>query len=157
VPTFIRRPSPPVKGRKDYNAYRQEVREDFGGYCAYCGVHESEWPHGPRNYELDHFKPKGPKHFPHLINDFYNLRWCCRICNGRDAKGDHWPSNEQEILGDGFVDLCQENWQDHYQILPDAGFEPLTRKAIYTIAALHLNSEDHLDLRRKILASVSLT
>ena len=154
--TFSRR-HPPPKKRKDckyYGAYREEVRKDFKGYCAYCGVHENDWPHNIKNYQLDHFRPKGNLEFPEfqaLINDFYNLHWCCHICNRADAKGDTWPSPEEEEQGYGFVDLCKDDWTDHYRIFPDGRIEAITKKARYTIRLLSLDNEDYTKHRREIL------
>ena len=149
--TFPRRQSAPEKGRKDYRVYRPEVREDFNGYCAYCGVHESEWPHEAKTYELDHFKPKSRPEFEHLKNDFYNLRWCCCICNGRSAKGDHWPSPEEIALGMHFVDLCEDDWQLHYRVFPNGKLEALTSQARYTVQVIGLDSDDYVKLRKRIL------
>ncbi len=149
--TFPRRQPPPKKGRKDYHVYRQEVREDFNGYCSYCGVHESDWSHNEKNYHLDHFKPQAQ--FDDLDDskdNFYNLRWCCHICNRRDAKGDKWPSPEEEAQGKGFVDLCEDDWQDHYDILPDGKLHALSAKAFYTIEAIGLNGEDYVKQRLEI-------
>lgn len=153
--TFPRRqPAPTKRGNcSRYRVYRQEVREDFHGYCAYCGVHERDWPHNQKNYHLDHFKPKGKPEFEDLQDDFYNLRWCCHICNRSDAKGDKWPTPDQEARGDGFVDLCVEDWQDHYSILPDGRLETLTSKAKYTVEIIGLNHEDYIRHRKRILDS----
>lgn len=152
MPTFPRRNPAPTKRRAvvDYRAYREEVREDFNGFCAYCGVHEHDWPHGPKNYCLDHFKPKGRPEFAYLKNDFYNLRWCCRICNGTDAKGDKWPSPEEEALGFGFVDLCEDDWKKHYRILADGKLEGRTPQAEYTIQAIGLNNAGYVRQRISI-------
>ena len=102
-------------------------------------------------YELDHFKPKDEDLFPKLINEFYNLRWCCRICNARSAKGNNWPTPEEEAQGYGFVDLCVDDWQKHYKVLPDGQLEALTRKATYTIKVIGLNKPNHVKERLKIL------
>lgn len=128
------------------------MQEDFKGYCAYCGVHESEWPHAAKNYQLDHFKPKGNALFKALENDFYNLRWCCHICNRADAKGETWPSATEESRGESFVDLCQDDWTRHYNILPDGKLEALTNKATYTIRIIGLNDRDYVRHRLQILA-----
>lgn len=156
--TFPRRASPPQKRRVDYHVYREEVREDCHGCCVYCGVHENHWDFRDANYELDHFKPK---HFDpvdvdpkkSLRNDFYNLRWCCHICNSRARKGSKWPTPEEETLGAGFVDVCNENWYEHYEVQKDGQLKSLSDKATYTIEAIGLNDEGYIRQRLRILAA----
>lgn len=149
--TFLRRDAPPIKTRKGYRWFREEVREDFNGYCAYCGVHEDQWPHREKLYQQDHFRPR--KVFPddEYVNGFYNLCWCCTVCNRVDAKGDKWPSPEEEALGKGFVDLCEDDWEMHYEIQPNGVLKPLTMKADYTIETIGLNGQDYVEHRLSII------
>jgi hypothetical protein len=74
------------------------------------------------------------------------------MCNRSGGKGSHWPSEEEESQGFGFVDLCEDDWQTHYQILPDGKLEPLTKKAVYTIETLLLNTDGYVEHRKDILA-----
>lgn len=69
-------PPPDVSG--GYAAFRPYVRADFQQCCAYCCLHEF-WAGGVGNFELDHYRPVS--RFPHLVRDFYNLRYACHVCN----------------------------------------------------------------------------
>lgn len=138
-------PAPKVKG--DYPAFRPYVRQDFEQCCAYCYLHERH-AGGEKNFELDHFRPL--KQFPKLRRVFENLHWSCHVCNGIKSKSNHWPSDELLARGIRFVDLCEDDFDQHYQVLPDGTLNPLTLSASYTIDTIDLNSE-HLRKLRAIL------
>ena len=141
MPEFVRRtPCPQVKG--GYAAYREYVREDFRRRCAHC-VMEELHAGGVRNFEIDHFRPRG--RFPECINDFYNLYWSCHPCN--QNKRDEWPSPALEEQGIGFVDLCSDDFDKHYED-EEGKLKPLTRSGAYTVDVIRLNSEHLVDLRR---------
>lgn len=140
------RPAPTVKG--DYQDFRPFVRADFQQHCAYCLLPELH-AGGENNFEMDHFRPKW--RFEHLIRDFYNLYWACHVCNHK--KRGKWPDSELEQRGIGFVDLCQDDFQAHYEVCEDGTWRPLTASAEYTIDSLRLNCPHLLELRR-FLASI---
>jgi len=133
-------PAPEVTGA--YGAFRPYVRQDFHACCAYCLMHEF-WAGGERNFELDHFQPVSL--FPERERDFYNLYYACHVCN--QAKSDHWPPPTLEARGIGFVDLCADDWETHFRLLPDGNLTPLTEAARYTLLTLRLNSEHLVALR----------
>lgn len=138
-------PAPKVKG--DYTAFRSYVRVDFEQCCAYCYLHERH-AGGEKNFQLDHYRPKGK--FKELRRVFTNLYWSCSVCNGFKSKSNHFPSDELFAKGVCFVDLCQDDFEQHYKILSDGTLEPLTPSASYTIDFIDLNS-DHLKKLRTIL------
>lgn len=138
-------PAPIVKG--DYPAYRPFVRKDFEQCCAYCYLHERHAA-GEFNFQLDHYRPKHL--FPNLRKQFENLYWSCSVCNGIRSKYKHWPSDELLAKGICFVDLCKDDFDQHYEILPDGRLKALTPSADYTIDKINLNS-DHLVKLRAIL------
>lgn len=144
---FVRtNPAPIVKG--DYPAFRPYVRADFERCCAYCYLHEFH-AHGEKNFQLDHFRPKDK--FPHLRRDFYNLYYCCSVCNGIRSKSNQWPSDALLAKGISIVDLCKDTFEDHYEILPDGRLNPLTKSAEYTIKIIDLNSDHLIAYRRALL------
>jgi hypothetical protein len=98
---------------------------------------------------LDHFCPRN--RCPERIHDFYNIYWSCHGCNKPGGKHGHWPSDELLEQGYGFVDLCEDRFEDHYKLMPDGTLEPLTRKATYTIRHIGLNCEDLKRLRSRLL------
>ncbi len=68
------------------------------------------WAGGEENFELDHFRPRSL--FPDGTDDFYNLYYACHPCN--HFKGDQWPSQSLQDEGIGFVDLCGDDFSDHF-------------------------------------------
>lgn len=126
----------------DYTAFRSFVREDFRQCCAYCLLHEF-WMGGEANFELDHFRPVSK--FPHLVSSFYNLYYACHVCN--HTKHNHWPSEEFAQRGIQLVDLCQDEFDQHYHLHADGNLEPLTESAHYTLLLLRLNSPHLVRLR----------
>jgi hypothetical protein len=143
------RPAPKVKGA-GYAKFRPFVRLDFTECCAYCLLPEL-WRAGEKNFELDHFRPQSRPEFKHLINNFYNLYYSCHVCNRN--KWNTWPPPEYLAKGIGFVDFCRDNFSDHFRLLPDGRWEPLTASARYTEQILLLN-DPHLVRLRFILARI---
>jgi hypothetical protein len=137
-------PAPEVSG--SYAAFRPYVRADFRQCCAYCCLHEF-WTGGMGNFELDHYHPVSL--FPHLIRDFYNLRYACHVCNL--TKSDYWPSPEMEAESIGFVDLTLDTFADHFRLEENGLLLPLTTSAEFTISILRLNTDHLQQLRAFIL------
>jgi uncharacterized protein (TIGR02646 family) len=139
---FLRRnPAPPLK-RKDYRLFRLAVREDFHETCAYCLLSE-RWAAGVENFELDHFRPRAV--FPQLLLNYYNLYWSCHVCNR--IKHALWPSPALQQRGITFVDLCVDNFDDHFLEDPSGRWLPRTPSAEYTIDVLRLNRPHLVTLR----------
>jgi len=139
-------PAPSVKG--GYGAFRTYVRGDFEQCCAYCFLHE-RYAGGEESFWLDHFYPKDATLFPARINDFYNLYWSCMPCNRR--KWNQWPPDEVLAHGICFVDLCIDDFDQHYRLRSDGRLEPLTPSAAYTIAVIRLNREHLVKIRVLLL------
>lgn len=97
---------------KKYEDYKQELRDDFGGKCAYCDDSDA-FCGGRRNYHIDHFAPK--TRFPELINTYSNLLYACPYCN--IAKSDKWEGNNAtsplNAKGEGFCDPCTQEYYKH--------------------------------------------
>lgn len=127
------------------------MREDFRGTCAYCLL-EERWSAGAENFEIDHFRPQSK--FPLLALDFYNLYWSCHVCNR--VKGSRWPPQALRDRNIGFVDLCVDEFADHFAEGADGVWLGLTESARYTIEALRLN-RPHLVWIRKTLRAMDLT
>lgn len=141
-------PAPIVK--HPYRDFRPFVQADFRRCCSYCCLHE-QWAAGEENFQIDHFRPKSK--FPNLINDFYNLYWSCAVCNSPYCKGDTWLTQEEMNKGVGFVDLCSDDFEDHYHLQPDGYLVGLTDSARYTIEKIRLNRKHLVFLRAYILSN----
>lgn len=140
-------PVPDIPGTK-YDRFQEYVRSDFEECCAYCYLHEDHIG-GRRHFQIDHFCPR--RNCPDRVNDFYNLYWCCYGCNKPGRKHDYWPSDELIALGYGYVDLCEDRFEDHYTLLSDGALQPLTKKAQYTIRQVGLNCDELKKLRLRLL------
>jgi hypothetical protein len=147
MPHFTRRPTAPnVKG--SYHSFRQFVREDFTQQCAYCLLSEI-LAGGKENFELDHFRPRSL--YRHLQNDYYNIYYSCHPCN--HIKRDAWPSAELEARGITLVDLCADEFTQHFQPSDDGVWYGLTPAGAYTIDVLRLNRKHLLEIRRLLAAA----
>lgn len=122
---------------------RAALEEDFEGCCAYCLFHDPLM----EAFEVEHFRPR--KLFPALARDYANLRYACRICNL--AKGETWPSPEQEREGVVFVDFTREPWSRHFELIGAGILSPLSRPGAFTLDKLALNRQS-LVRRRRFLA-----
>jgi len=140
---FLRRQIPPPEAN-DYTKYRPFIREDFRECCAYCLLHEII-AGGEANFELDHFRPKSHPEFAGLVNDFYNLYYSCHVCN--QCKGQAWPDTELIEQDYRFVDLCSENFSDHFREERDGLWMPLSKPGEYTEARLRLNRKHLVEIR----------
>ena len=144
MPVFTRRTEPPAP-QSDYQAYRQDVREDFQRCCAYCLRPESVTG-GEEQFQLDHFKPKSI--YPTLINEYYNLYWACGACNRFKGAS---PSKAAAAKGARFIDTAAERFDTHFEnVMSNGTWQPITQTAKYTSGRLRLNSPAKMDLREKL-------
>lgn len=144
MPYFTRtRPIPNVLG--GYAAIRLLVRKDFDACCAYCLMDEL-YGGGEENYEIDHFRPKS--RFPELKDDFYNLYYACHPCN--HIKRDKWPSEALQGRGVYLVDLCKNDFEDHFREIANGAWEGNTTSGSYTIDILRLNRRHLLEVRQLV-------
>ncbi len=124
---------------RDYQQYRQEIREDCLGRCVYCDSHENELG-GQEFMDLDHFRPKVYEEFKHLANDPHNLVWSCKVCNRK--KWSHWPAlgiGNSVIDKEGFIDPFEEDRREYFAVRQDGEMVALKPPASYIISLLVLN------------------
>ena len=116
--------------------------------CAYCLLQEgSEITGGFQSFQLDHFRPVAV--FPILVNDYWNLYYCCHWCN--NAKSDTWPDATERKQGFRFVDPCVENFFGKHAQLDSVSGELrfITPAGEFTIREILLNRKVFKDLRRR--------
>jgi hypothetical protein len=106
--------------------------------------------------EVDHFRPKRRPEFAPLEHQWTNLYYCCRRCN--QHKSDHWPTDQQTLQGLRFVDPCEEDPDEHFQLCRHPQHDdlcwvtPLTGAARYTIEKVRLNRDQLVHIRRSLAA-----
>ncbi len=139
-----------------YNDYKPHLQPLFRSRCAYCISHE-EMMGGYDAMEVDHFRPLSRPEFKHLENEWTNLYYACRLCNGRGGKSNHWPTDEEEARGLRFIDPCEDDPDDHLRITrhPNSGdlcwLRALTPAGRYTRDKIGLNRKQLIDIRRRLM------
>mgnify|MGYP005763196489 CR=1 FL=1 len=111
-----------VGEQTDYEKYRDELREDFGFICGYCGKEEAITSKG---FEIDHFVPKSIA--PERETDYYNLVYACFTCNRKKSK--KWPTKNKDLHNDGkvgFVDPATDEFDLHLQRSEDGNIQGIT-------------------------------
>lgn len=118
--------------------------------CAYCESHLSHVSYG----HIEHFKPKS--RYRELCFEWDNLLLGCAVCNGKQFKGDKFPSKEE---GGPFINPCEELPDDYFsfEFDPDTGtanIVPKNHRASTTVREIGLNRPDLIkhrsDLVRKM-------
>lgn len=143
--TVVRRAEVPRYTR--YQRYKPILREDFVYRCAYCQTHERVFGE-LRHMTIDHLRPK--EMFPRLRTEYANLYYCCAACN--TYKGEQWPSDEEVAAGDRFVDVCQDEWGDHLQVV-DGVVTGTTAPGRFTADALVFDRPELTGRNREAAAS----
>ncbi|MGH8019854.1 MAG: hypothetical protein ACREIA_16565 [Opitutaceae bacterium] len=150
IPRIVRKHKP----KKRYTAHTARkafplLMEDFFERCAYSLVHRLSI--GDSAMNVDHFDPSKKR-----VCFYENLYPACSLCN--NAKGDAWPSPEDQELGARFLDPCRES--DYgYQIFENPETHELvgtTTAARYHIDMLDLNNEALVAQRRERTAWISV-
>lgn len=150
-PRVVRGPAPAKRlTRRNYRKVAiAPLRRDFQDRCAYSCQHLSR-AGGLGAMEVDHFDPRKKKD---LIQEYENLFWATRHCNG--AKSGFWPTARDQGLGLRFLNPCQE--QDYGEhVLEDprthrlVGVTPAGR---YHVRMCDLNA-DHFVAERRERAEV---
>ncbi len=116
--------------KKHYSEYREELRSDFNGRCAYTDCVDVWWGDG---FHVDHFAPKKPdiadpdklKKFKEREHLYTNLVYACPQVNR--AKSNDWVSDDPDIafLADrGYLDPCEVDYNDYFERTDAGGIVP---------------------------------
>lgn len=89
-----------TKQYKNYQSYKDFIREDFNNRCAYTDCLDIHFG-GYRTFHIDHVKPKS--NFPELENSYNNLVYSCSYVNIK-------KSDKIEVN----IDPCDIDWNDHF-------------------------------------------
>lgn len=134
MPLILRKQDPPAY--RNYKRYKPFLRLDCQNRCSYCHIPELRYG-PPRNYTVDHFRPKSHPRFRKLICAYSNLFYVCQDCNS--AKHAVWPKPQLERLGFRFLDPCLDEFGDHWTIERDGTIHPLSNAGEYMAAMVQLN------------------
>lgn len=111
-----------ISDARDYKKYEEELREDFGEICGYCGKSERVTKKG---FEIDHFVPQDVE--PTRRNDYTNLVYSCFTCNRK--KSNKWPTKDPNKPHDGregLVDPASEEYDSHLRRDTNGAIVPLS-------------------------------
>jgi len=123
-----------------YGKHRDSIKEDFLNRCGYCNDIDTWrfiW------FEIDHFVPQ--KYLCKITEtDYSNLVYACRSCN--NAKRAKWPTENEDIHNQnnvGFIDPCNEEYNDQFDRLDIGRIIPNTELGKWMYNALNLYKPQH--------------
>jgi hypothetical protein len=126
----IRRHGP--EGYKDYNSYRDWLRDEFMFRCVYC-LHREQWYNRGGTFHVEHFVPVTVN--PDGECEYSNLVYACATCN--EAK--------TAILG--LPNPCEVAFHDCLRIIGDGSVEALNDNGEKLRQVLRLNSKSNVKHR----------
>ena len=129
-----------IVAKPKYTDYREDLRADFNGRCGYCD--DSDAYTDSICFHIDHFAPK--TQFAELVTSYANLIYACRFCNMR--KSYHWIGLDPNVPNDGsrgFVDPCDDQYDDHLERTPEGAIVSKTVLGLYMVNRLNLHLIRH--------------
>lgn len=133
----VRRHGP--EGYKDYNSYRDWLRDEFVFRCVYC-LHREQWYGRNATFHIDHFDPATVE--PEEKCEYSNLLYACATCN--EAK--------KAILG--LPDPCKVDFHDCLLITADGHVQALNDDGEKLKQALRLDSERNVSYRSRLMRTL---
>ncbi len=114
------------------------LSKDFLHTCCYCLVREGDLG-GSADFEKDHFIPQSKSG----TDDYDNLNYACRFCNGRSGKSDYYSKT---LLNPRTDDI----WEHH--VILDENFLAVAKTSAGEefIEHIRLNRRTYINKRRSI-------
>ena len=134
----VRRHGP--EGYKDYESYRDWLRDEFTFRCVYC-LHRENWYGRPGAFNIEHFVPVAVN--PLGRCEYSNLLYACATCNL--AKSD--------ILG--VPDPCQVPFADCLRVKSAGEVEALNEHGEKLCDALRLNNRKNVEQRARWMRTLA--
>jgi HNH endonuclease len=119
-------------GYRDYESYRDWLRDEFTFRCVYC-LHREQWDNRGASLHIEHFVPVAVN--PSGECDYSNLLYACGPCN--EAK--------KAVLG--LPNPCEVAFRDCLRITPDGHIQSLNDAGEKLRQVLRLNSEKNVRIR----------
>ena len=127
-------------GYKDYESFRDWLRDEFKFRCVYC-LHREQWYGRGATFHVDHCNPVTDD--PHGECEYSNLVYACATCN--EAK--------KAILN--VPDPCSVAFHDCLRIMEDGRVEALNNEGRKLEQALRLNSAGNLEHRSRWMRNLA--
>ncbi|TVS18137.1 MAG: hypothetical protein EA424_11470 [Planctomycetaceae bacterium] len=125
-------------GYRNYESYRDWLRDEFRFRCVYCLKRET-WGEQRAAFHLDHFVPQ--VHDPTKALEYDNLVYVCASCNALKA----------DLL---VPDPCRIAYGRSLRVNDDGTIEALNKEGERLVDKLRLDSPDRTSYRRQILETL---
>lgn len=123
------------------NSNKKRLAKDFNNRCGYCD--DADFYSGGYNvYHVEHFAPK--EKFGNLQYTYENLLYSCPYCN--ISKSNKWvgaTSDENILEAEGFVDPCDEEYDNHLKRTANGKIIFITPVGSYMYRELKLYLKRH--------------
>jgi hypothetical protein len=129
------------EGYKDYNSYRDWLRDEFIFRCVYC-LHREQWYGRGTTFHIEHFTPVAVD--AEGTCEYTNLFYACATCN--EAK--------KEAIG--LPNPCELSFNSCLRILPDGQIEALNDEGERLQQILRLNSRSNVEYRARWMQSLDI-
>lgn len=136
VERLTRRHGP--RGYRDYESYRDWLRDEFAFRCVYC-LRRETWGPVKAEFDIDHHQPRAAR--ADLTTFYGNLFYCCHRCNL--SKG----SRTVPDPGRAAVSAC-------IRVLPDGGIEALNENGLILIDELDLDARQMVRFRALVIRTI---
>ncbi len=120
-------------GYKDYESYRDWLRDEFFFRCVYC-LHREQWYGRGATFHIDHFTPVANEG---ATCEYTNLLYACATCN------------EAKKVALGVPNPCEVALADCLRILPDGHVEALNDEGKKLRLLLRLDSTSNVRNRSR--------
>ena len=125
-------------GYKDYESYRDWLRDEFFFRCVYC-LHREQWYGRGATFHIDHFTPVANEG---ATCEYTNLLYACATCN------------EAKKVALGVPNPCEVALADCLRILPDGHVEALNDEGKKLRLLLRLDSTSNVRNRSRSIRTL---
>ena len=125
-------------GYKEYESYREWLRDEFSFRCVFC-LRREQWGSVGGMWDIDHSTPQHKN--PQRKLDYDNLLYTCRTCNSAKS-------------GQVVPDPCEVAFGECVEVHTDGTIRALNEDGEILIAALRLDNEDHTRVRHLMITAL---
>ena len=122
-------------GYKEYESYREWLRDEFSFRCVFC-LRREQWGSVGGMWDIDHSTPQHKN--PQRKLDYDNLLYTCRTCNSAKS-------------GQVVPDPCEVAFGECVKVHADGTIRALNEEGEILIAALRLDGKKATNFRRLII------
>ena len=125
-------------GYKEYESYRDWLRDEFSFRCVFC-LSREQWGLVRGMWDIDHFAPQ--HNHPQRKLDYENLLYACHTCNS---------TKSDQIV----PDPCEIAFGECIEVHEDGTISALNENGESLIDRLRLDNEDYTRARRLIITTL---